>query len=117
MKDLLSYIKTVVIEGPKFFWAELASYVKVKLEQRKIKHVIKIARVKTQTDRKHRYIVKTTTGEPIAVTSMQIEILKRKGTLPKNINCFSVYQHAIEIVRYKQYVTHIPGTGKRVNEV
>jgi len=116
MKDLLSYIQTVLIEGPKFFWAEMASYVKVKIEQRKIRHVIKIARTKTQLDRKHRYVVRTTTGEPIAVTSLQIEILKRKGTLPKHITCVSIYQHALEIVKYKQYHTHQMGTGRRIKE-
>jgi hypothetical protein len=114
MKDLLDYFKLLVIEAPREFWAEAVEYVRTFMDNHKIKQQIKLARMRTAVDRKHRYIVRTPSGRPISVATSQVENMKRKKLLPKHINCVSIYKHSLEVVKYNPGVSSRKGSGKKI---
>ena len=116
MNDLKNYLYNVVVVLPREIWADAASYMKQKIDQRRVQRVLREARAKTKLDRKHRYLVRTPNGQPIAVTSTQIRVLKKKGVLPKRISCLSIYESSLEIVKYDHGRSNIQGNGQRVKE-
>lgn len=116
MKEFFNYFYLLVVEFPKQLWAEAEAVIRARMDKRRVRKVIQIARIKTQTDRKHRYVVRDTTGKVIAVTAMQIDLMRRKGILPKHITCVSIYKHALEIVRYKHGTSNQMGSGVKVKE-
>ena len=112
----VNYMKMLIVDLPREFWSEAEAFLKQLIDTRKVRKAVRVARARTQLDRKHRYVVRTTNGTPIAVTSTQINMMRRQGLLPKNINCMSVYTHALEVVRYDHGKSNRRGSGQNVVE-
>lgn len=115
-KSLVNYLKMLVLDLPREFWADAEGYLKQLLDARKVRRVVRLARMKTQVDRKHRYVIRNFKGDPVAVTAIQINILRRKGILPKNVSCVSVYTNAIEVVKYNHGYSNQKGSGVKVRK-
>lgn len=116
MKNLLNYFRRLIFEFPAEYWVYVNQYWDAKMDKKRVRRAIILARAKTQSDRKHRYVIRDMKGRPLAVTTNGIEHLKKIGRISKSINCLSIYNHAIEIVKYQKGVTHKEGSGKKVKE-
>jgi hypothetical protein len=117
MKNLINYFILLVIDGPKEFWQDAVEYIRNKMDRHKIRRTIEECREYTQIDKRHRYVVRGVDGRPIGVTSSQIEKLKREGKLPKHINCVSIYNNSLEIVKYQPGFSNREGSGRKIKSI
>lgn len=116
MKDLITYFRLLVIDGPKEFWADAIVYIKSKMDRWKIRRTIKECRKYTQIDRKRRYVVRGFDNRPMGVTSEQIKKLKRRGRLPKEVDILRIHQDSLAVITYIPEHKKVKGKAIRVKE-
>lgn len=107
MKELLEYLKVIIVDAPKEFWKEATAFLINKIDRYKIKRAIEESRKYTQIDKKKRYVIRDMKGNPIGLTSLQIRKLKRQGILPKYVNAVYIEKNSIAIVKYKPETNEI----------
>jgi len=97
MKNLLLFLKILIVEIPTEIWRSAVVIQKAKQKARKLKVAIKLADVMTKSDKRRRYVLNDWEGNPIPLTRMQVYALQRKNILSKNIKITDLYREALYI--------------------